>query len=151
MPLALTLLAAVCYGVAWYRLARRGHRWPARRAACLLAGSLCVGVALLPPVASHDDRFEVHVVQHLLLAMAAPVFLALSAPVTLALRTVPLRVRRALRRVLHNPPGGGVAAPATPLAPGLGGPLLPFPTRPVPAARPDNLIPPAGALHMFFA
>ena len=81
IPLALTLLAGVGYSLAWYRLDRRGHRWPTRRAACMLAGSLCVGVALLPPVASHDDRFEVHVVQHLLLAMAAPVFLALSAPV----------------------------------------------------------------------
>jgi hypothetical protein len=50
MPLALTLLAAVGNGLAWYRLSRRGHRWPARRAACMLAGSLCVGIALLPPV-----------------------------------------------------------------------------------------------------
>ena len=29
MPLALTLLAAVGYGLAWYRLSRHGHRWPA--------------------------------------------------------------------------------------------------------------------------
>jgi cytochrome c oxidase assembly factor CtaG len=65
----------------------------------MLAGSLCVGIALLPPLASHDDRFEVHVIQHLLLAMAAPVFLAISASVSLALRTVPLYRFRSRRRV----------------------------------------------------
>jgi cytochrome c oxidase assembly factor CtaG len=46
----------------------------------MLAGSLCVAAAVLPPVASHDEVFTVHVAQHLLLGMAAPVFLALSAP-----------------------------------------------------------------------
>ena len=33
--------------------------------------------------------FSVHVVQHMILMMVAPMFLALGAPVTLALRTLP--------------------------------------------------------------
>jgi hypothetical protein len=75
----------------WHRLRRRGVRWPVTRAAAALAGSLCAAAAVLPPIASHDEVFPVHVAQHLLLGMAAPAFLALSAPVTLALRTLPSR------------------------------------------------------------
>ena len=89
----------------------------------MLAGSLCAGIALLPPLASHDDRFEVHVIQHLLLAMVAPAFLALSAPATLALRTLPRRARRALLRMLHSPAVSVLTAPATAdRAPGEGWP-----------------------------
>ena len=62
----------------------------------MLAGALCTAAAVLPPIASHDELFPVHVGQHLLLGMAAPAFLALSAPVTLALRTLPRRPRRIL-------------------------------------------------------
>src|SRR6266550_156975 len=75
MPLALTLLAAVGYGLAWYRLSRRGHRWPARRAACMLAGSLCVGIALLPPLARRARRA-------LLRVLHSPAVSVLTAPAT---------------------------------------------------------------------
>ena len=78
-------------------------------------------IALLPPLASHDDRFEVHIIQHLLLAMVAPAFLALSAPATLALRTLPRRARRALLRVLHSPAVSMLTAPATGVTLVLGG------------------------------
>ena len=37
--------------------------------------------------------FSVHMVQHMILMMVAPMFLALGAPVTLALRTLPARPR----------------------------------------------------------
>jgi putative membrane protein len=151
MPLALTLLAAVGYGLAWYRLSRRGHRWPARRAACMLAGSLCVGIALLPPLASHDDRFEVHVIQHLLLAMVAPAFLALSAPATLALRTLPRRARRALLRVLHSPAVSVLTAPATAVTLGLGGLYILYLTGLYQAAEHDSVIHEVVHLHMFLA
>jgi putative membrane protein len=151
MPLALTLLAAVGYGLAWYRLSRRGHRWPARRAACMLAGSLCAGIALLPPLASHDDRFEVHVIQHLLLAMAAPAFLALSAPATLALRTLPRRARCALLRVLHSPAVSVLTAPATAVTLGLGGLYILYLTGLYQVAEHDSVIHAAVHLQMFLA
>jgi putative membrane protein len=151
IPLALTLLAGVGYGLAWYRLGRRGHRWPARRGACLLAGSLCVAVALLPPVASHDERFAVHVIQHLLLAMLAPLFLALSAPVTLALRTLPRRVRRVSLRILHSPAARVLTAPATAVALDLGGLYLLYLTGLYRAAGQDSVLHAVVHLHMFLA
>jgi cytochrome c oxidase assembly factor CtaG len=62
------MLVVAGYGLAWWRLRRRGHRWPL--AAGLPAGaSVCAMAAVLPPVASHDEIFPVHVAQHLLLAM----------------------------------------------------------------------------------
>ena len=150
MPLVM-LLAAVGYGLAWYRLSRRGHRWPARRAACMLAGSLCAGIALLPPLASHDDRFEVHVIQHLLLAMVAPAFLAMSAPAALALRTLPRRARRALLRVLHSPAVSMLTAPATGVTLVLGGLYVLYLTGLYQAAEHDSVIHAVVHLHMFLA
>jgi putative copper resistance protein D len=45
---------------------------------------------------------SVHMVQHMVLSMVAPIFLALGAPVTLALRTLPPGPRRRLLAVLHS-------------------------------------------------
>jgi cytochrome c oxidase assembly factor CtaG len=94
IPLALTLLALAGYGTGLHRLRRHGVRWSVTRVAAMLAGSFCAAAPVLPPIASHDELFPVHVGQHLLLGMAARAFLALSAPVTLALRTLPRRPRR---------------------------------------------------------
>lgn len=151
IPLALTLLADAGYGLAWYRLSRRGHRWPTSRAACMLAGSLCIAVALLPPVASHDELFEVHIVQHLLLGMAGPALLALSAPVTLALRTQPRRARRAMLRVLHSRAVAVLAAPITAVALDLGGLYALYLTGLYQTAERDSLVHAAVHLHMFLA
>jgi putative copper resistance protein D len=54
-------------------------------------------------IGAYDDALlSVHMVQHMVLGMIAPIFLALGAPVTLALRTLPLRPRRGLVAVLHS-------------------------------------------------
>jgi putative copper resistance protein D len=54
-------------------------------------------------LAAYDDvLLSAHMVQHMLLAMIAPIFLALGAPVTLALRTLPPNGRRVLLAVLHS-------------------------------------------------
>ena len=45
---------------------------------------------------------SVHMVQHMVLSMVAPIFLALGAPVTLALRTLSGAPRRRLLAVLHS-------------------------------------------------
>jgi putative membrane protein len=151
IPLALTLLTVAGYAAALARLRRRGDRWPPSRAVCLLAGSLCVAAAVLPPVSSHDELFPVHIGQHLLLGMAGPAFLALSAPITLALRTLPRRPRRTLLRVLHSRPVTIVSAPATAVILNLGGLYALYLTGLYNAAEHNDLIHAAVHLHMFLA
>ena len=151
IPLALTLAALAGYGTGLHRLRRRGVRWPVTRVAAMLAGSFCTAAAVLPPIASHDELFPVHVGQHLLLGMAAPAFLALSAPVTLALRTLPRRPRRMLLRLLHGFPAAVLAAPATAVVLDLGGLYALYLTGLYQAAEHDDLVHAAVHLHMFMA
>ena len=151
IPLALTLAAVTGYGMALTRLRRRGVRWPARRTACLAAGSVCVAAAVLPPVGAYDEIFPVHVTQHLLLGMTGPAFMALSAPITLALRALPRQPRRALLRFLHSRPAAVLAAPATAVILDLGGLYALYLTGLYHAAGDNDLIHAAAHLHMFLA
>ncbi|HEY0938408.1 MAG TPA: cytochrome c oxidase assembly protein [Trebonia sp.] len=151
IPLGLTLLAAGGYLAGLRQLRRRGHRWPRARTACLVAGALAVAAALLPPVSAHDQRFGVHVLQHLLLGMAAPALLALSAPVTLALRTAPPGARRVLLRVLHSRLAAFLTAPAVAVTLNLGGLYALYLTRLYETAERSDLIHAAVHLHMFVA
>ena len=151
IPLAMTLVALVGYGTSLHRLHRRGVRWPLTRAAAMLAGSLCTAAAVLPPIASRDELFPVHVGQHLLLGMAAPALLALSAPVTLALRTLPRRPQRILLRLLHSFPVAVLAAPATAVVLNLGGLYALYLTGLYQAAEHNDLVHAAVHVHMFLA
>lgn len=99
VPLA---IVAVLYLLAVARLAKRGVTWPRLRTASLLSGLALVVVAIAPPLARHDELFPVHVIQHLLLGLAAPLLLVLSAPVTLLLRALPTPRRRLIGRRLHR-------------------------------------------------
>jgi putative membrane protein len=94
-------LAVACYGAGVQRLAARGDRWPVTRTLWFLVGVALITAALLPPLGD-APVFVLHVVGHLLLAMAGPAALALSAPVTLALRTLPMRARGVLLRAVHS-------------------------------------------------
>ena len=151
IPVALTIATAVGYGTALARLYRRGDRWPASRITCLLAGSACVCAAVLPPVASHDEYFPVHVGQHLLLGMAGPAFLALSAPFTLLLRALPPGPHRIALRLLHS----GLVRVLTSLPAAilldLGGLYALYLTGLYRAAEHDDLIHAVVHVHMFLA
>lgn len=94
--------AAYLYGV--YRLRLRGDTWPVRRTVAYLLGGLgMIAAVTLSGIGAYDTTLvSVHMVQHMVLSMIAPIFLALGAPVTLALRTLPARPRGVLLRVLHN-------------------------------------------------
>jgi cytochrome c oxidase assembly factor CtaG len=82
-----------------------GVAWPARRTVYFLSGIGALVLALLSPIEAYDTvLFSVHVVQHMLLTMAAAPLLALGAPITLALRVAKGRTRRRMVRVLHSPP-----------------------------------------------
>ncbi|MBV9362952.1 MAG: cytochrome c oxidase assembly protein [Solirubrobacterales bacterium] len=97
LPAALALYAT---GVA--RLRRRGKNWSSRRSASFLAGWATLLIAVCSPLAAHDESFPVHMVQHLLIGMLAPLLFALSAPITLALRALERAHRRPLVRILHS-------------------------------------------------
>jgi putative membrane protein len=103
--LSFVLLAvAIAYLAGVYRLERRGDRWPVSRTLSFLVPGLggLASVTLTGIEAYDRTLLSVHMVQHMVLSMVAPIFLALGAPVTLALRTLPRRGRRTVMAVLHS-------------------------------------------------
>lgn len=101
--LVVSALAALYLGGV-YALHRRGDHWsPGRTLSFLFGGLGSILVATCSALGTYDTvLLSVHMVQHMILSMFAPVFLALGAPVTLALRTLPAGARRALLGVLHS-------------------------------------------------
>ena len=100
---------AVALAAAWYLLGvralrRRGDAWPVGRTVSFVAGGLgTIVLATQGPIAAYDTTLiSVHMVQHMLLSMIAPIFFALGAPVTLALRTFVRPLHRALMWLLHS-------------------------------------------------
>jgi putative copper resistance protein D len=103
--LTLGLLIAVglyLWGVS--RLVRRGDAWPLHRTLVFLVGGVgSIAFVTLGGVAAYDDvLLSDHMIQHMVLAMLAPICLALGAPVTLALRTLPPKPRHWLVAALHS-------------------------------------------------
>lgn len=98
------LLTAGVYLYGVHVLHKRGDKWPVMRTIyfCVLGlGTLSVG--LFSFLGTYDTvMFWLHMVQHMLFNMIAPVFLVAGAPVTLALRALPKRPRRWLLAVLHS-------------------------------------------------
>ncbi len=84
------------------------HRVPAfplRKKISILLGLAIAWVAVATPIAAYAHRhFSLHMLQHLLLTLAAAPLLVLGAPVALALRAVRAGMRRRLISVLHSPP-----------------------------------------------
>jgi putative membrane protein len=121
LSLAVLGLVAVGYLVL---AARASHRrgWSPWRAASFTAGAALLGSALSPRFdALADADFGVHMAQHLLVAMVAPLALVLGAPVTLLLRALPSARARLLGRVLRTGPMHLLAHPITALLLSSGG------------------------------
>jgi putative copper resistance protein D len=79
-----------------------------------MLGLAVVAVATQAGLARYDTSyFSLHVVQHILLAMVAPVFLVLGAPVTLALQASSASGQRGLLRLLQNPVAVVITHPLT--------------------------------------
>ncbi len=90
-PLIITaaLVAAGLYVAGVWRLWRRGDAWPPARTALWLAGCAVIIIATSSGLARYGPvLFAVHMVQHLLLMMVAPIMLVLAGPITLALRAL---------------------------------------------------------------
>jgi putative membrane protein len=123
--LAPAVVPAGLYAAGRLRLRRRGIGWPPGRDAAFAAGVACVLLAISSPLAARDEWFPVHVVQHLLLGMAAPLAFALAGPVTLLVRVSGVRARRRIVALLHSRPVRALSwAPVGALlSPGLMWPL----------------------------
>jgi putative membrane protein len=112
------------YGV--HRLRIRGDAWPVGRVVAFLGGGLgAIALVTMSGVEAYDTTLlSVHMVQHMVLAMIAPIFLALGAPVTLALRTLPVRLRQRLVAVLHSRVAAVLAFPIVSYAIFVASPFL---------------------------
>ncbi len=113
--LLLPLLGTVAlYLVAVRRLAQRGRRWPGARTLAFASGVGVIVAATESGLAAYDTTlFSVHVVQHLLLGLIAPLLLVLGAPVTLALQATSRAPCAHLLRVLHCRPVRVLTHPLT--------------------------------------
>jgi putative membrane protein len=103
VTLGLLAVAGVYLFGVW-KLTRRGDKWPINRTLLfLLGGMLPITYVTIGGIGVYDDQMlSVHMVQHMVLGMIAPIFLALGAPVTLALRTLPQGPRGQLVAALHS-------------------------------------------------
>jgi cytochrome c oxidase assembly factor CtaG len=109
VPLALPVALALAY---WRGVTRAGG-WPWSRTAAWAAGVGALAAALCPPMDGWADaRFSAHMVQHLLLTLAAAPLLAAGAPVRLALRALRRDGRRRLAVALHSRPARVLGNPA---------------------------------------
>lgn len=129
--------AAYALGAARWRR-RRTRPWSHWRTVSWVTGLLLVATALSPPltgVAHHDPR--VHMVQHLLLGMYAPLALVLAAPVTLLLGASGHGTRRRVSHVLGSRPVHVLSHPFTAAVLTSGGMWVLFAT-PLYAASLDN-------------
>src|SRR6185369_2214047 len=90
------------YGV--WKLRSAGHAWPVSRTIFFVPLGLgLIAFVTLGGIGAYDDQtLSIHMVQHMVLGMIAPIFLALGAPVTLALRTLPRKPRGARVSALHS-------------------------------------------------
>ncbi|PMR72733.1 cytochrome c oxidase assembly protein [Billgrantia endophytica] len=125
LPLILLLFITLAYLSAAYRQRPATGGWSGWRTGFFIAGSLLLGVAFAPPImawAHHDLRL--HVVQHLLIGMLAPLAWVLSAPVTLLLRTLPPRTSRHVVMVLRSRPVRTISHPLSALLLNIGGMYL---------------------------
>ena len=95
--------AAAAYLWGLRRMHQRHNAWPPLRTVMFLLGLGLIGSVTVTGLAAYDTALlSVHMVQHMVLSMVAPICLALGAPVTLALRTLPAGPRAGLLKALHS-------------------------------------------------
>jgi putative copper resistance protein D len=112
--LGFAVLAGALYLGGVRRLAQRGRQWPARRSVAFGVGLFLVVFVTQSGLADYDRvLFSLHVVQHLVLGMVAPVFLVLGAPVTLALQASHRPGQERWLRALRSRPVAVLTHPVT--------------------------------------
>ncbi len=93
-PLLLSVLCLTGLLYAWGAIHCRTH-WPVRRTTSFMTGLFVVALALLSGIDQYaDELLSMHVLEHLLLILIAPVLLLWGAPVRLALSATTPVARR---------------------------------------------------------
>jgi putative membrane protein len=104
----LTLVIGIVYLAAaelGRRRDRRSRRWPLGRSACFLGGLAVLLVALDSGIgASADEHLSAHMVEHMLIWLAAAPLLVAGAPLRLAFFALGPAGRRRLAGALHSDP-----------------------------------------------
>jgi len=103
--LIVLLAAGALYSLGWWRLRRRGQVDLATvgRMAAYWGGLATLALALVGPIdALQSELFAVHMTQHMLIMMVAPILLLLGAPFPIALWGLPRRPRLAVGRSLRR-------------------------------------------------
>ena len=99
--LTLEVAVGTAYVVATRR-ARHRRVWPWTASVAFLAGLAALALVLQSGLASYDENYAVHVVQHVVLMSIAPLLLAFGAPVTLLLRVARPASARRVAAFLHS-------------------------------------------------
>ena len=90
LVIAAVLISGLLYGRGVWRLRRRGDRWSIGRTIAWYAGLAIIVVGAMSGLAMYGRAaFSLHMTQHMVLSMIAPLLLVLGSPVTLALRALP--------------------------------------------------------------
>jgi len=103
--------AAVCYARGVLALHRRGDRWHIGRTIAWYVGLSILAFGTMSGLGTYGRVvFSLHMTQHMVLSMLAPILLVLAAPITLALRALPAAGRNEpsgprewLTTALHSP------------------------------------------------
>ncbi len=100
------VLLGVCgaaAGLYVWGMVRSRRRWPAWRLVSFTCGLLVLPLALLSGIDQYaDELLSIHVVEHLLLILAAPTLILWGAPVRLALSACPPAGRHAIVSLLRG-------------------------------------------------
>lgn len=101
---------------------QRGRPWPRSRTGWCIIGALALATALSPwVVAASHGNLRIHMAQHVVVAMLAPLALVLAAPVTVMLRALPTAAARQVTRALRSWPVQVVSHPVVALGLNVGG------------------------------
>ncbi|MEU2001881.1 cytochrome c oxidase assembly protein [Rhodococcus sp. NPDC019627] len=94
---------ASAFVLAARRRSRSGRTWPRYRTWSYVGGCGVVAITLFSGISHYDDIFAVHVGQHLVLMMVAPILLVYGGPLRLLLRSLPQHVRSEIGAVFADP------------------------------------------------
>jgi len=107
--------AALCCLLYLLAVRRARGDWPRLRTLSFLTGVAAVVLAVCSGIDGYDDRLlSVHMVQHMILLLCAPLLLLIGRPVLLALKALPRRDRPKLARALRR--GRAITGPLPCLA-----------------------------------